>query len=1070
MAGILTQETFGSPFVVLPADRFADDFADGVIDNDKWPPGLREGEASEQAAATFPTGAYGVNLPPLFLGSGGQNTSVYAKIAAKGFTAVRMVLYWSDLEPSRGTYARLPELDAQIAAARAANLAVVLDCVHCFGSNGMAYFPSWTAGTGDSVDTISAHAKGFLTGLAQRYRGSAAFDLVNEPYRWPLDPTGVLRMYNDLIVAIRAVNASDVILIEPTYGDTLPVGIDWTVMPVANRANVVWSVHDYYAGGAGNGYNANGSQASRDHFTWAYNDPTTPFTGYNPANAPDLATHCQAMNAAVGGRFPIWVGECGIDESSANHAQYVIDKMAAFNQRGWWRCWWEYWTGTGFSSATHSDGAWRTDVGPVFTGLPVASLKAGTLSLPAVPGLRSAVGSRPLGMPNSSVVVAWDQVATSGTNKAQMMLFDQQAGQQASLTWRLGGVDVAYTDNNTVNQSASFPGLTALYGRFRMVGGTLYLETSNDGLAWTTRAQWAGSGAFGAAELLLACSCASGETTPGTTFVATVGAVGRAVSVPTVAIPGKFGVPSLTGPQTLSSPGVVSRETTGQLLCRGGETFPALDNANPIYSPSDDLNGSARPSGPSYDLGAFEMFSTLQRISPAMLSSAEVTGTPGVAVQGRVLLDGLASLGATGTPTVTGGDATLRNIVPSGIPSPPVYAGKPVVQKRNAPVLAEPIRAEWTFVLTDLSGARLGVLVGATNRQVTLPLNGIPTVTFAVPMTHRHADTLINDNVLLKAYRKPVRGGTPRLVFIGENSSAQEDPSATGGDMTVTFSGPFWRLQRRMVGIDWDLDGHGIGWVYGDSLNQRDLGEAAQALLAAANAEAPTGVVAGQTTASTVGYVGPYSFKKVGEAIAEMSALLGGFDFQIRPQEPTGSWPNVTIGKLDTLGTLGTDRPDAVFEYGTGRRNLTKYGRVMDKAGKANVVFVQPPSYPDANEFGDTPAVAFATTSIQTTGRYEDLATGGDVSAYFMRDAIARENVRVRGGLRNQFSIDPVPGAIPDALDDFEVGDTVTVRAYSGGEWRMNGVARIYQLTFAVGDAGDEQVTASLIPDAGGAT
>lgn len=1066
MAGIGSQETFGGAFVVVPGAGFADDFEDGALDAERWPPGLREGSPTEEGVARFPTGSYGVNLPPLWPGGGGYATTVYATIAAKGFTTVRMVLYWSEHEPTQGAFARLAELDAQVNAATAAGLTVVLDCIHCFGGDGMTYFPSWTAGVGDSVATLAQYAQPYLVMLAGRYRGRAVFDLVNEPARWPLDPTGVLAMYNGLVEAVRQVNTSDTLVIEPTYGDTLPVGVDWSVMPVANRANVVWAIHDYYAGGAGTGYQADGSQATRDHFTWAYNDASTPFTGYNPGNVADLAAHCQAMTDAVGGRFPIWVGECGIDESSPNHAQYVTDKMAAFNQRGWWRAWWEYWTAAGFSSATHGDGSWRTDIGPVFTGLPPGSLRSGSLSLPAVPGLRSAVTSRPIGVASSSVTAQWEQLATAGTNTTAMTVMDLMGGQQATLAWSNGKLRASYTDGNLTNAQTDYPGVTEPWGRFRGASGVLYLETSADGQSWTTRAQWSGSGAFAASELLLLCYCSTGELAPGTARVESVGAIARVVRPPAAAVGAAFGKPAVSGRQGVTANAAVSRETFGALLVRGGATFPALDAADPNYAPPDDLAGLARPSGPGYDLGAYEMVSLWQQVSPTGYYGG-ATGRPGVTWRGRLLPAPIPPAAAFGAPTLTGGAATLRNVLPLGLPTPAAPMGRPVVQKRNAPILAEPVRAQWTLVLTTLSGAPIGELLQASDREVDLPLNGIPTLTCKVAMTHRHADRLVNDNVLIKAYREPVRGGTPRLVFIGENSSAQEDPATAGGVLAVTFSGPFWRLQRRMVGIDWDLDGHGVGWAYGDALNQRDLSEAAQALLAAANAEAPTGIVAGQTTASTFGYVGPFSFKKVGEAIAELSALLGGFDFRVRPVEPSGAWPNVTIGQLDTLGTIGTDRPDAVFEFGTGRRNLTRYGRVMDKAGKANVVFVQPPSYPDANAYGDTPAVAFATQSIIDTGRYEDLATGGDVSAFFMRDALAREHVRVRGGSRNQFSIDPIAGAIPDALDDYDVGDTVTVRAYSGGEWRMNGTARIYGIKFTVADSGDEQVALALIPDSG---
>ena len=68
---------------------------------------------------------------------------------------------------------------------------------------------------------------------------------MNEFYRYPIDPTSVLRIYDELITG-RSVDPAKIVLIEPTYGDTPIAGAN--VANLTHRDDVVWSIHDYFAG------------------------------------------------------------------------------------------------------------------------------------------------------------------------------------------------------------------------------------------------------------------------------------------------------------------------------------------------------------------------------------------------------------------------------------------------------------------------------------------------------------------------------------------------------------------------------------------------------------------------------------------------------------------------------------------------------------------------------------------------------------------------------------------------------------------------------------------------------
>ncbi len=177
------------------------------------PAGALHSTASEPfvAADGKPVRLQGFNVSPVWSDKPGQtwDAARYQQIRDRGFNAVRLVLKWSDFEPTRGAFQQthLTTLDTAIARAKAAGLYVILDEIHLYGSGGFSYVPSW-AKTGDSVTSVETNGAGYLKLLAGRYRSDpavAAYDPVNEFHRWPIDQNGVLRAYDRLIREIRTV-------------------------------------------------------------------------------------------------------------------------------------------------------------------------------------------------------------------------------------------------------------------------------------------------------------------------------------------------------------------------------------------------------------------------------------------------------------------------------------------------------------------------------------------------------------------------------------------------------------------------------------------------------------------------------------------------------------------------------------------------------------------------------------------------------------------------------------------------------------------------------------------------
>ena len=287
----------------------------------------------------------GFNIIPIFDDPPGQTWGAghYRRMRGLGLNVARFVLYWSDFEPSRGRFdeQRLATLDTAIARAREAGMYVVLDLVHLY--EGETYVPSW-ARRGDALTDVAREAGPYLAMMARRYRDEpavAAYDPVNEPATTPIDQDRVLRTYDGLIRTIRREDPEKVVMIEPSFGDSDLRTANFDLL--SDRRNLVLSVHDYYAGGAGDGYGPGLEQ--RGSYAW---DGTS---GYPSASKADLKAHMTAyLEPASEAGLAVWVGELGIDPGAPNAERWVRDKTALLEEQGLGFAWWVYRPGPGLDA------------------------------------------------------------------------------------------------------------------------------------------------------------------------------------------------------------------------------------------------------------------------------------------------------------------------------------------------------------------------------------------------------------------------------------------------------------------------------------------------------------------------------------------------------------------------------------------------------------------------------------------------------------------------------------------------------------------------------------------------
>jgi len=106
------------------------------------------------------------------------------------------------------------------------------------------------------------------------------------------------------------------VLVEPSYGDTsIAPGIaDLSLL--SDRRNVVWSIHDFFAGGDDDGYTASGAQAG------AYVGSGT--TGYPTRSPAELERHLLVhLDRAREAGMPMWIGAFGIGDGVIGHDEFI---------------------------------------------------------------------------------------------------------------------------------------------------------------------------------------------------------------------------------------------------------------------------------------------------------------------------------------------------------------------------------------------------------------------------------------------------------------------------------------------------------------------------------------------------------------------------------------------------------------------------------------------------------------------------------------------------------------------------------------------------------------------------
>lgn len=354
----------------------------------------------------------------------------------------------------------------------------------------------------------------------------------------------------------------------------------------------------------------------------------------------------------------------------------------------------------------------------------------------------------------------------------------------------------------------------------------------------------------------------------------------------------------------------------------------------------------------------------------------------------------------------------------------------------------------WSFIFTDLSTTPIGEVLNATERDVSLPLNRLTSCAFKLRLDNPLANQIATTEGFIKAYRNG------QLVHFGPIISAEEVADTGAATLAVNSMGAAWILGKRLANTTFS--------------SATDRAQMIKTLIDSTNVSRDTGISTSGlpiSAASAITYeAGPY--RPILDIISELATSIDGFDWSFVPVEnfaPGGITSNI-IARFTAAPVFGEDRPEAVFEYGTGLRNISSYKSTVVRDTQANRVYHIVPT-----EENPLSPVVYAEDLVSQDkwGLVADVAQANLISAS-SRTALTQDHVAVRKEPRRLIEflphIDPAStGRLPQYGIDYGLGDTVQARIVYDGSIRLNASVRVWGVSFAIDNEGIEKVTLQLV-------
>ena len=346
----------------------------------------------------------------------------------------------------------------------------------------------------------------------------------------------------------------------------------------------------------------------------------------------------------------------------------------------------------------------------------------------------------------------------------------------------------------------------------------------------------------------------------------------------------------------------------------------------------------------------------------------------------------------------------------------------------------------WRFDLCDSSGEPIGEL---RRSSATRFIEGVSRPSTAVG--ELRGDSPFFGLLESGLYRVKVTDPAGKVRHYGpiltdnESGSAGKVPRTSWASIDLVG----WRLRKRFHGkkaatTDPDVTHTNV-----------DSGLIVENVLAALNAEAATGITMG-TRGTFVARTISYAWKRALDLLGELAAIDGSFEWRSRYVD--GKPPTVY---LDLLETIGQNREDVYFEYGTGKKNCVAYSILRDANDLATDLYA-------------TGSGALATASDAAAravyGRTEELITPSDVSVSSLLGALATAHLAVRKQPRRTLTLTLGRTSRTPAYGvEWDYGDVVNARVEAMGKPRVDGFIRVWNVEVGFSDDGVETITPTLV-------
>lgn len=356
----------------------------------------------------------------------------------------------------------------------------------------------------------------------------------------------------------------------------------------------------------------------------------------------------------------------------------------------------------------------------------------------------------------------------------------------------------------------------------------------------------------------------------------------------------------------------------------------------------------------------------------------------------------------------------------------------------------------WQLVFTDNNFVPQGEILNAGSKAFTFGLKKLPVCSFQIRTDNAYASQLYKGQGFIKAYKNSV------LEFFGPIVGREEVVDRNNSSLVINAAGAAWFFTKRLVGKS--RDGTRFTTLTDRALIAQRLIDEANTLSQMPVRALPANATSGSTTVYETG-----TYTQLAQCISELSDPLGGFDWEVRPIEPTQFNRTGVIGDFFAVPLLGQNRPEAIYEFGTGKHSIVSYKSQLSRDVQANTLH-------HVGEGNQAPKTKTDAATVADYWMLED-TINASISDEQMRIDLLQEHFNVRKNPRQVITFEPhivdrsTPGRVPDFLTDYRIGDRIRGRAVTENVHRFDALFRVYGAQVNVDDKGVEAVGLVLVDE-----